>query len=77
MVPAEVFQPIDLRGVQPIQGFEPRRGGFPGNHRELPARSTKLHARVTGDAEVDVDEIGDVPEVVERTREVVFGYVMK
>jgi len=72
------FQPFDLRSVQPIQSFEPRAGGVKsGNHRELPARSAELYACVICDAEVDVGDIGDVPEVVEGPGEVVFDCVLK
>ena len=76
MVVADDFQPFDLRGVQPNQSFESQAGGVkPGSHSEFPTRSAKFNAGVI--SEVDVGDIGDVPEVVERPGEVVFGYVLE
>ena len=78
MVAADGFQSFDLRGIQSGQRFKPPAGGIDfGSHIKFPARSAKFNACVITDAEVDFSDIGDILEVIERSGEVVFYYVVK
>ena len=78
VVAADDFQPFDLRGVQPGQMFKPQVvGATTGSDTKFPARSAKFHAYEFVDVEVDLGEVGDVPEVIERPWEVVLDCALE